>query len=47
MEVIPIDSLQLTAFALSGSCAYACKRNMKMANLPENGLLSAGTAVPC
>ena len=31
MEVIPIDSPQLTVFALSGSYAYACKRNMKMA----------------
>ena len=45
MEVIPIDSPQLTAFALSGSCAYARKRNMKMANSPENCFLLAGAAV--
>ena len=42
LEVILIDSPQMTVSALSGSCAYARKHNMKMANLPENGLLSAG-----
>ena len=40
--MIPIDSPQ---FALFGRCPYACKRNMKMANLPGNSLLSAGAAV--
>ena len=53
MEVIPIDSPQLTVFALSGVAwpclvvahiyIYMCiyKRIMKMANSPENGLVSA------
>ena len=45
MEVIPIDSPQLTVFALSGNCAYARNRNMKMANSSENTLGSAGAAV--
>ena len=49
MEVIPIDSLQLTVFALSAWYLHihvlARNRNMKMANSPENSLLSAGAAV--
>ena len=49
MEVIPIDSPQLTAFALSGLGwqlrMYARKRNMKMTNSPENGWVSAGAVV--
>ena len=43
MEVIPIDSphavgrVCLIWPCLHGSCAYARKRNMKMANSPKNG----------
>ena len=44
MEAIPIDSPQLTVVALSGSCTYARNHNMKMANLWENGLVSAGAS---
>ena len=40
MELIPIDSPQLTVFPLSGSYAYTCNRHfhmhMKMANSSEN-----------
>ena len=45
MDVITIDSPQLTVFTLSGSSAYARKHNRKMANSSGNGLVSAGTAV--
>ena len=49
MEVIPIDCLQLAAFAiwpcLTVAYVYVRKRNMKMANSPENGLVSTGAAV--
>ena len=48
--MIPIDSPHLTAFVLSGLVwqlhIYTRKRNMKMANSPENGLVSAG-AILC
>ena len=37
MEAISIDSPQ---FALSDSFSYARKRNVKMTNSPENGLVS-------